>query len=206
MPKGNHKRRRRNNGLKKVKEDIKWLKQNIEFKHIDLSNDEIADDAGDVTCFNALILGGTDRDERVGEELTARRIMIRGFIHNDRGTPADGTIRIIVFREKQGFTVLPSVSSVLDGSGTLSTNRMRQMDDKENIVVYADHTITYDTLQHSLIPFKFMFKLSHQVHYTVQTAQVPQTNSTCMLIISNQATTANAPGVAFTGRYSFIDS
>lgn len=203
----NHRhRRRRNNGLKKVKEDIKWLKQNIEFKFQNSNDELIADDEGEVDCLNDAIIGGTTLSQRIGEELTARRIFIRGFVHNDRGTPADGTIRIIVFRQKASLTTLPTVAEVLDPAFTFPTNAFRQMDNKEDIVVYADHTVSYDTLAHTIIPFKFIFKLAHQVKYTEVTAQVPQTNAMCLLAVSDQATTANAPGVSVSARYSYIDS
>ncbi len=210
MPRRNHRhngnRRRRRNGLSKVKKDIKWLKQNIEFKFIDTQSDAATDNTGDITVFNNNIAAGPDVDERSGEEITSRRIFIRGFIHNDRGTPADGTMRLILFRQNASLVSLPSVNEILDSSGTIATNRMRNMDNKEDIVVYADHTVAYDTLAHTLIPFKFMFKLNHQVKYTVPTVVVPQWNTIALLAISSQATTANAPGVALTARYSYVDS
>ncbi len=210
MPFNNHRhkqrRRRRNNGLSKVKKDIKWLKQNIEFKFIDKQSDVAADDTGAIVSFNSLIAGGSLIGQRIGEEITARRIFVRGHIHNDRGTPADGTIRLILFRQKAPLTVLTTVNEVLDVSGSNPTNRMRNMDNKEDIVVYADHTLSYDTLAHSIIDFKLMFKLNHQVKYTISTSQTPQTNMVGMLVISNQSTSANAPGVSVTARYSYVDS
>ncbi len=202
----NNHRRRKRNGLGKVKRDIKWLKQNIEFKFIDNSEDIEADTTGNISIFNSAIAAGTDIDERVGEEITARRIMIRGFIHNDRGTPADGTIRLILFRQLLPLNTLPAVGEVLASNGTFPTARMRNMDFKSDLVVYADHTLSIDTNVHTFIPFKFIFKLNHQCKYLTNAAGVPQTNAICLLVISSQATSANAPGVSLTGRYSYVDS
>ncbi len=202
----NKQRRRRNNGLRKVKKDIKWLKQNIEFKFIDISIDVAIDTTGDVTSFNSLIAAGTGLDERVGEEVTARRIFIRGHVHNDRGTPADGLIRLIVFRQKRSLSVQTAVNEILDSGGSVTTNRMRNMDNKEDIVIYADHTIAFDTLAHTLVPFKFMFKLNHQAKYGGTATSAPVDNLVGFMAISTQATSANAPGVALEGRYSYVDS
>ncbi len=203
-PRHKHHRRRRN-GLGKVKRDIKWLKQNIEFKFGDFNDELIADTAGEIDNLNTL-QAGTGISQRVGEEVTARRIMVRGRIHNDRGTPSDGSIRLILFRQKAALGTLATASEILEPSGTVATNRMRQMDNKEDIVIYADHTLSYDTLGHSIIDFKLMFKLASVVKYTGTAATIPQWNAIGMFVIGSQATTANAPGVSMTARFSYVDS
>ncbi len=200
-------RRFRKNGLTKVKRDIDWLKKNIEFKFFDVNfSTVLVDSTGDVSCLNAGIAGGPDFNERSGEEITARRVMIRGFVANDRGTPVDVMVRIIVGRKLNPQASTTSVAQVLEATGTVGINRLRNMDFKTDIKIYADETFAMDTLAHTQIPFKFLFKLNHQVKYGSVASAVPLTNEVFFLIIGSTSAGANTPACSFTARYSYCDS
>lgn len=197
--------RRRSKGIAKVKRDIKWLKKNVEFKFKDtivaLAN---ANTTGSTFTLN-LVADGPLSSERDGEEVTSRRLMIRGFFHNDHGTPVDCICRILVWRQRAPNAVTPTVPMVLDSVGV---NSFRQMARKENIIVYLDNTFTMDTTQHSLIPFKFLKKLNHTVRYSGAGGTQADVflNGLNVSFLSTVAGTVNNPFVTFEARYSYCDS
>ncbi len=200
-------RRFKKNGLTKVKRDIDWLKKNIEFKFND-SNFSVVliDTTGDVSTLNSTIGADAAFDGRSGEEITARRIMIRGFVSNNRGTPTDVIVRLILGRKLNPQGTQTSMAQVLESTATVQVNALRNMDFKSDIKIYADETFAMDTLAHTEIPFKFIFKLNHQVKYGSVSAAVPLTNEMFLLVLGSTAASANTPAMSFTVRYSYCDS
>ncbi len=206
MNKRSHRRRRRK-GIGKVKRDIKWLKKNIEFKFADIQGTAIsASVAGIITPLN-LTAANDNVNGRSGQEVTARRIAIRGIINNTNGTPVDTIVRIILFRELRVNGVLPTLSNVLLRSGAVIVNSWRDMTHKSNIKILFDTTFTMDTLTHSLIPFKLIYRLNHTCEYTGTTAVIAgmQANGMFLVALSEVATGANAPTVSFESRFSYVD-
>ncbi len=201
-------RKKTKRGLIKVKKDIKWLKKNIEFKFLDTVDTNIsASLAGTITPLN-LVGQEVGSSNRIGDEITARRIAIRGKIENTNGTPVDTLVRIILFRERRVNGVLTPLSELLSFGGASIPLAWRQMRNSDNIKVMFDTTFTMDTLTHSLIPFKLMYKLNHQVRYLDATATIAglQTNGLFLVALSEVATGANAPSMDISVRYSYVDS
>ncbi len=200
--------RRRRNGLSKVKKDIKWLKQNVEFKFKQFNfNDIGVDTGGDMQLLNGIAQGDT-LDTRNGDEITARRILIRGFFDNSNGTPTDCLVRIILCRQLLGKASTPTMNDILDTSASDPINRAKNMDNKTDWKIYADHTFAMDNSTHSLIPFKMIYKLNNVVHYNtsgVTSAQI-ETNGLYLLTMSTVTAGANAPTYSCTSRYSYCDS
>ncbi len=208
---GNRRRRfrKRNNGMGKVKKDIKWLKKNVEFKFRDITAVNLsAKDIGLITpLITNLIPVGTDVDERIGNKITARRMFIRGYIHNDRGTPADTLVRIIIFRDKAPQTVPPVVNEILSASAGLSlVNSPYTIATAPRFKVYADHTVAMDLGQHTIVAFKFSQKLNHVVSYSSGAIDDPQLNGWYILTVGSITGDVNSAGVNFVARFSYCDS
>ncbi len=197
-------RRFKKNGMKKVKKDIKWLKKNIEFKARDISTTQ-ADLSltGSSTRLNLVGQGDTS-SSCDGNQVTSRRILIRGFVRNANGTPVDCVCRIIVCRQKVTNGQALDINDVVE---TTTVNSVRELSLAQNIVVYADETFGMDTTGHALIPFKFMFKLNHQCRYngTGGTESDLESNGLSIIGISTVAGGANNPDMDFVSRYSYVD-
>ncbi len=207
MPYGRRRRRRkfRRVGLGKVKRDIKWLKKNIEFKHVDITTTDAA--CGTTSSNNLLniVADGPLVSERSGEEITSRRIMCRGVVENDNGTPIDCLVRLILWRKPSAGGDNVGITNILT---TENVNSMYNMDQKHNYKVYADETFAMDTSLHSLIPFKFVFKLNHTVKWSAATAteSTLMTNGIYLTALGTSTAGANAPTYTMISRYSFCDS
>ncbi len=204
-----HKRKKRRKGLGKVKKDIKWLKMNIEFKFKDVDLTPVCLDAGVVSTVCTGVIAQSDGvTGRTGNEITARRMFIRGYIHNDRGTPGDCIVRILVLRDKSPNGAAPTIANIFSGTfgGLLGVNSPYNISLAPRLKVYADYTFSMDTLGHSEIPFKFSQKLNHHVNYAGASTAEPVLNGFYMVFISNVANDANAPAVRLTARFSFCDS
>ncbi len=203
---GNNKRKRRKrSGMSKVKKDIKWLKKNVEFKSRDqtFTDEELSTTVVPVRL-NLMGTGDTV-SAREGNMIAARRILVRGFVSNDNGTPVDCVCRIMLVRQKQSAGTALAIGDVLLNA---TVNGPRNLDLASNIVVYADETFSMDLTTHSLIPFKFIFKLNNQVRYgtTAATEAGLEQNGINLIGISTVATGANAPTMTFDARFSFCDS
>ncbi len=204
---GNRKRFQKN-GMSKIKNDIKWLKKNVEFKFIDTTLTDVdCSSAGTVTYIsgmleNALVNG------RVGREVTARRIAIRGKIENTNGTPVDTLVRIILFRKRHVHGTTVPLTELLSFGGSAIPLAWRQMNHKFEYKVMFDTTFTMDTLTHSLIPFKLVYKLNHTQRFDAAGAGVGECeeNGLFLVALSEVASGANNPTMDFSARYSYADS
>jgi len=206
MPRLHKRKRRRNNGLGKVKRDIKWLKQNVEFKFHDVAGTVTElDSTGSITPLNVIAGGSTD-NTRVGSMITARRILILGHVTNNNGTEADTVCRLVLVRDRYPQSVAPTIADIFNSAGSNLVNQLRNMELKERFKIMLDYRFGMDTLGHSIIPFKILFKLSHVVKYTDESADDPETNGLYLIGLSTVPAGANNPTMAFDSRYSYCDS
>lgn len=208
MPRFPKKRfKRRANGMSKVKKDIKWLKKNVEFKFKDQSLAGIDCNVAGVVTLLSGVARGTQRDQHVGEMLTARRIAIRARISNDQGNPEDCLVRLILVRKKNNNSLALTVAEVLEQTSDPSLS-WASMDHARNLAVMWDQTFSMDLTQHSLIPLKLIYKLNHQVKFNESgfNATDIETNGIYLITLSDVVGTVNAPVIDFNIRYSFCDS
>ncbi len=198
-----------NNGLSKVKKDIKWLKKGIEFKHKEVTGTDIECNTTGVFVLLNGLLKGDNVDQRDGDEVVARRIMIRGSFENNGTTPPDCEIRVMIVRRKETSNVVQTTDNLLDNSTSSKTvNRFLNLDRARGWKVYADETFSMDTLAHTLIPFKFLYKLNHTVKMTgsADAESAMDRNSLYIYVCSTVAAGVNAPHCDFTSRFSYCDS
>lgn len=217
MPRITYKGRRRKRFKKRYKgsglarknyKDLKFIKKAIEVKFIDevLSNQHL-NTTGTINHINGVAQGDA-QDERAGRKVQSRKIKIRGYINNDRGTPEDAVCRMMLVRVKQPKT-LGTGLALLDLVKTSSVNSFYTPDGDNRFQVYFDHTFAMDTTQHSLIPFKITQKLNHEVLYTETTTGATETdiarNAMYLVYWSTVAGTTNDPVVNMTVRYTYVD-
>lgn len=197
----------------KNKRLLKKLSNNIEYKYYD-GNCGLTTipNTGDQHCLN-VVDNGDLYNQKEGREITSRRIMIRGYVNNNNGTPADGVLRIMLVRYHHAKGATLTVPDVLynDGAAATSVNSMINMENKRQFDIIADTTFGYDTTQHTQIPFKIKKKLDHKVIFNTErtsgtSAADIELNSLWFLAITNQATEANAPSITAEYRYSFCDA
>ncbi len=200
-----YKRKNKRNGLGKVKRDVKWLKKNVEFKFADLTDTTVEASTSGILSFLNGLAQGVGQDERIGDEVAARRISVRGTVVLGP-TPTDCTVRLMLVRQKSGHGGTAGVTELLQGG--LFVHSFRNMARKTEWKVYGDHTFTMDTSQHARVPFKFDFKLNHQARYsgTGLTQAEMQMNGIFLVTISSNAAGATAPDITFSSRYYYCDS
>ncbi len=214
----NRRRRRGRKSMRsqvfKNKRDLKRINDSIEYKFFDLAKVTVVCDSTVTTGITLLnpVPGGTAGvllQERDGNEVHATRIKVRCVFENDNGTPADGIARILLVRKiDTDRTTAPTTEVILNQTdATATTTSFRAMSFKENYKVYWDHTFTYDTTQHSLIPFIINQKLDHQTIWTSATGTIGalQQNGIFLICLSTAAAGANAPSLSIDSRFSFTD-
>lgn len=209
---GKKKRNKTSKQIWKNKRDLKKIKRGISYKWYDANCAlTTVPNTGDQVCLNPINCG-TGYNNRKDRNIQARRIMIRGYINNNNGTPADGVIRIILVRYKECNGASLTMGTLLYNHGTaaFTVNSNKNMDHKQDFDIICDTTFGYDTTQHTQIPFKIVKKFDHEVVYNSDsTSGIDHThieeNSLWFMAITNQATEANAPSITAEYRYSFCD-
>lgn len=210
MPKFQRKRfkRRSRRGLGKVKSQVKFLMKNTEWKYKDQVVGSLdANLASSIQLLNGNSQGSF-RDAHIGEELTARRIAIRGVVKNNHGTPQDTTVRLMLVRKLNNNGVAITLPYVLENVASFPTLSWTKMDNARNLRIIWDHTFTMDSTQHSVIPFKLLFKLNHTVKFNSSgsTATNIETNGLYFVMMSQVSGTADNPVVDLDWRYSYCDN
>ncbi len=102
-----------------------------------------------LTDISGTLDGVSGRD---GEAIRVKTISIRGILYNNVGSPKDNVVRLLVWQAKSPQAVSQTIANtVLD---SLTVQSLYDWQRKEQIVVKYDQTVTMDTFQHSIIPFK----------------------------------------------------
>ncbi len=214
MPyKRSRRRYRKGNGMSsqvyKNKRDLKRLKKGIEYKKFDSIVTAAEANTTATPSYLCTIDQGINDLQRIGRKITANRIFIRGFVHNDHGTPEDCIVRIALVRWKSGeggTLTHAQVWNSQQGTGSI-VNRSREPNSAGLFQVYLDHTFVMDTTQHSLIPFKINQKLRQPIEYNAITGleATCERNGLYLFVFSNIAGTTNNPQVTFIARLSYSD-
>lgn len=132
------------------------------------------------------IAQGTSDLTRVGEQIVAKQIEIRGHLGN--GYPyASGALRMIVFRDKQTipFSGQPIPGNVLQ---VTRTNSLMLWDNIDRYEVYADETYNWEEVQISgshatRVPFQFKKKINVPIHFSQGTANSVEKNGLYVMFI-----------------------
>ncbi len=206
--------RKKNNYIRRTvgknKAKIKRIADMIEYKHLDITSTSTPTWTDSAPIQLNAIDQGLTKITRIGDEIHMNRIMIRGYINNNRGTPTDGIARIILYRKlaPQGQT-LTRGDLLLNLAGGTTINTGMNIQTNGQYKVYFDQTVGYDTTGKSYIPFKIIQKLSSVARYNGAGVTVGdmELNGLYLLCLgTNVANDAHTPHVVFESRMSFTDS
>jgi len=179
----------------------------IERKQIAVAQtDQDANTTGTIQTLS-VISHGITQSTRIGDTIVIKSITIRGFLHNDQGTPVDNIVRLIVWKNLNPNGVTEVINAnVLE---SVTVNALRDWDHKLRIKVYYDQTFVMDTSQHTLIPFKIRIAgLRSKVTYegTGGGELDSMMNHYYFGLISTVAGTTNDPLVDFDFRVTYDDA
>jgi len=205
----------RNTGMKRIQRQLKAINSRAELKYYD-------DSAGSCTaeyytgnwtrhCFTGPIVQGTTTETRVGNKIKLKRLFIRGYMVNNRGTPVDSMIRLIIFRAKQPNNALQTEDLLFQDGADINTPRM--MEHKKRFKVYFDQTFTMkastDVSTQIFLPVKINIPLNSVATYNGVTGGYTdmERNGVYLLICSTTNTgSANVPSFQFYSRVTYYDS
>ncbi len=213
MPKRYFKKRYRpkfNTTKKKIyknRKDIKRIKDLIEYKWKDDAVTIVAEQT-DTTGWWFMLNGLAQAvgNARIGSEVYARSIMIRGYINNSTGgTNEDCVVRLILYRAKQSNNAEQTLALLLTAVN-VNSNYYHQHASRFDILF--DKTFSMDLTAHTIIPFKFRAKLAHKVKYNGNAGTYAdiENNGLWLAGLSTVDVGANAPIVTATWRYSYCDA
>ncbi len=208
-------RRNKRSGNKVVRQVFKnkavlsRLKGAVERKQR-VTNVVVDDDIDTVSTVTYLTLVNTGNVEetRDGDKIRLKSIFIRGFIHNDNTSPADGLVRIIVWRESAHNAVATNPTIVNNVLETLTINSPQSWSRKNTNKIMFDNTFVLDTTQHSIVPFKIRLSgLNTALYYEGTGAGVADAIKNPFFIgyFSNITGGTVVPRMDFTSRMTFDD-
>lgn len=171
---------------------------------------------GGAVCPLAYVGQGTTDITRVGEQIIAREIEIRGHIAKGEDVLPAGALRMIVFRDKQSipFSGQPIPGNVLQ---LLRTHSLLLWDNIDRYEVYTDQLISWDgalsgntanpagTLR---VPFQFKKKINVPVHFQAGTANSVEKNGLYVLFLIDvygKGNIGDTTGTVAPGEYLLMD-
>lgn len=171
---------------------------------------------GGAVCPLAYVAQGTTDLTRVGEQIIAREIEIRGHIAKGEDIYPAGALRMIVFRDKQTipFSGQPIPANVLQ---LLRTHSLLQYDNIDRYEIYTDQLISWDgalsgntanpagTLR---VPFHYKKKINVPVHFSAGTANSVEKNGLYVLFlldVYSKSALADTTWTVAPGEYILMD-
>ncbi len=208
MPKRKSTKKRGRTSVKSLNQRVKKLERLPEWKYADeyVSLIDI-NTTGVVTFLNGVAqsAGASTHDTRIGDNIQCRKIKMRGYFHNNQGTPEDCIIRLMFFKSKDVSNTQPGTGQILVNQDVIS---MRAFEELYNVKVDYDETFSMDTLQHTIIPFKYIKKANFKTTFDGPTAAIAscEQNGYFMLCMSNIVGATNCPQLTIRWRTYFTDS
>lgn len=189
------------------KAKLKRLAAVIERKAVDQTESLVdVNSVGGIEVLSSLT-GGDSFNNRTGMAVVAKTITIRGFLHNNHGTPVDCICRLIVWKDKRPN----GVAEVMPDNilRALEVNSLQDWEKKEGLRMLWDQTYVMDTSQHSIIPFKIRIsRLNTKVTYqgTGGGEGNNMTNHYYFGFFSTVAGTTNDPLIDYDTRFTYDDA
>ncbi len=193
----------------KNKKKISRVANIIERKFIDATSTDVEVNTTSAIVQLTGVSEGVTTSTRIGDQVTGKSIMIRGFLDNNNhgGTNVDCICRIIVWRIRQGNGITPVIADEI--LTNVDVNAMQDWDKKMKNKMYYDQTFVMDTSQHSIIPFKIrLSRLNIKVRYQGTGAGLADAMDNNFMIgfFSTVAGTVNDPQATFTSRFVYEDA
>jgi len=113
-----------------------------ELKYLDVNTDVAFSETGSITLLNGCA-PGTGASQRIGKKIVMKSINVRLAIAANipTGVVFQGTVRMIIFFDKQTNAAAPLVTDVLEAATGLSNMRM---DNRERFVVLSNQILPID--------------------------------------------------------------
>lgn len=186
---------------------LKLLSRAIEYKFVDTDGDTAPLDVnttGSSTCLNRL-QQGTASNERTGNKVIGRRLTMRGYFANTKGTPEDCVCRVVIVKARDQNNAQQTYALYAQ---TADTTSFIYDQHKHRFQVLCDKTFTMDTSQHSIIPFYFTQKLKSECTYNGNAGTYAdiEDGAYYLFTLSTVAGTVNCPTFAFRSRFYFLDA
>lgn len=149
------------------------------------------------------ITQGTGDTQRIGDQIWIQSMLMRISIQT--GAAGINFLRMIVFRWKVGQgNVVPTAATILQVPNSYLSPI--NVDQGEQIKVMLDKTYALATGSSQLQIDKFWRRKRYLVNYAGNAGfTTPNSNSTYILFISDNAATANTPIISFYTRMRFTD-
>lgn len=189
----------------KMKADVKLLKKSIERKFYETPNNSVdVNSTGSSVCLNTIKQGHTV-DDRIGNEVTARRLTVRGYFYNNHGTPEDCVIRMLIVRAIDQNNVKQEIGNVLK---TINVNSHANSGNRKRFQILSDQTFAMDTSSHSIIPFYFTTKIKSTVIYSNDNGAATdiRTGAYYIMYFSTVSGVTNDPLVSYISRFYYVDA
>lgn len=208
---------KKNGRIAKLTKDVALLKRAQEYKFVLASLQTVLPIV--TTGINntlprylpANIDSGDTQEERDGVKILAKSLQLRILVANNRGTPTDNVVRLIVFKQNKVIrdTSLPTTGDILENDDHVMSlyNATSKL---INWTKLLDETIVFDTELHTQKTFNVYWKFNDTITFDNPTGSEGNTQGTRYYITALsqtlQTSSANAPGISYEGRLRYLDS
>ncbi len=206
---------RQKKSLGKLYRDVALLKRSQEYKFLDSVQTVLPIvDTGINNVVPTYLLPdlsiGDTRSTRDGLKVLSKSLQLKILISNNRGTPTDNIVRVIVFKQTKVIsdTGSPVNTDLLQDSDSV-ISPYKATAKNMNWQKLLDQTLIFDTELHTQKLITSNFKFNDTIHFDGNTGDETGTNGTRLYIFAISQTlaaaTANAPGITWSLRYRYLD-
>ncbi len=152
------------------------------------------------------IAQGLDVDERIGNQITVRRLVIKGSVIAN-ATPASTKIRMMIVRDNSGNTTPPTIANLFTVVGDMFANKPRRGDAQSQArftVLWDWFSITSSDTNSEGVWFDRTIKLNSRVRYDDTTAS--DEGKGALYLFSSSSEGTNDPIVAAACQVFYTDS
>jgi len=192
--------RRTMSGLNEIRKLI-----NIESKIIDTNATRPSIPAtGTVTCLTQ-VAQGLDYANRVGDSIRLQNLTLRARLFVN-GSATNSVIRVVVFRDLDGYGTAPTFGTVMDSLGG-NSNPLASTSwlNRDRFSILFDEFLTLDVNGTQSMPLYYHSAHQGHVKYLGTTAAAASNGkgSIYLLFVADEAT--NTPTIAWNARVEFTD-
>lgn len=197
--------------IKKLKAQVNSLKKEVDediekkFQEVNVVAGTVGTNAAQVYSLNGLTKGANN-NQRIGNDVTALKISVRGFCRVNAAAGVN-MIRLIIFKDRQNNGGLPTWNQIVD-IATITDYYLAYRNENyfERFEILHEQMFVLSLVTNNLEYFSINVKLNFKVNHGLGNSG-DQTDITsgliCLALISD--TPSNMPSMAWCSRYKYVD-
>ncbi len=181
---------------KSCQKELKWVAQTAALANVHYG--------GTIHAMSPANAGGTTINERVGNKITIKKVIIRWTIQSTFATLEFYSVRLII-----GWfagSAAPTTVEILSDTGTAySTKSFYTSGQIGNFHIYSDKIYTLRATGPTQINSYTAVNVNHVANYAAAAAALPKNKNLFFMLVGNTATGVECPQITFRSKVTYTE-